>query len=166
MNCCIAACTNSASRLGRTSGHNYDPILQGLDKWHVCDKHRCTHHTNRGHRSVSSTSNKKTCSFEICCRCNDIVAQEPVALHPHARKNRKPTSTLCTTHFEANEKKRQHESETRPTRKKTKVDESETTETTARARYLYLREPPPPKPQIKGMQYTVDTVSYNSGCRD
>jgi len=55
------------------------------------------------------------------------------------------------------ERNRRRELETRPSRKKTKFDESETM-----AKYLYLREAPPPKPQIKGMQYSLDTVNCNS----
>jgi hypothetical protein len=77
--------------------------------------------------------------LRVCCRCNDIVAQEPVALHAHALKNRNPPLTLCKSHFGTMERKRRRELETR---KKTKLDESEMT-----ARYLYLKAAPPPKPQ-------------------
>jgi hypothetical protein len=66
--------------------------------------------------------------------------------------------TLCKSHFDTTERKRKREPQTRPSGKKTKLDKSETT-----ARYLYLREAPSPKPQIKGMQYSLDTVSCNSG---
>jgi hypothetical protein len=66
--------------------------------------------------------------------------------------------TLCKSHFGTIERNRRRELETRPSRKKTKFDQSEMT-----ARYLYLREAPSPKPQIKGMQYSLDTVSCNSG---
>jgi hypothetical protein len=75
-------------------------------------------------------------------------------LHAHALKNRNPPLTLCKSHFDTTERKRRRELETR---KKTKLDESEIT-----ARYLYLKEAPSPKPQIKGMQYSLDTVNCNS----
>jgi hypothetical protein len=137
MSCIVPGCTAAeSSRLEKVSGHDYDPTLQDLDEYELCDEHRCAFDTKRSNR------------------CTDIVAQGPVELHARARKNRPTTTDYCKTHFGQGEQKRKGESENRPSRavKKPVVEEDA-------ARYLYLRgQTPPAKPTIEGMQYTLEAV--------
>lgn len=137
MSCIAPGCTAAeSSRLEKVSGHDYDPIVQDLDEYDLCDEHRCAFNTTRKYR------------------CTDIVAQGPVELHARARKNRPTTTTYCKTHFGIGEQKRKGESETRPSRAVKKVIVEEDA-----SRYLYLRgKTPPAKPTIEGMQYSLETV--------
>jgi hypothetical protein len=137
MSCIVPECTAAeSSRLEKVSGHDYDPIVQELDEYELCNEHRCAFSTKRNNR------------------CTDIVAQGPVELHARARKNRPTTTTYCKTHFGMGEQKRKGESETRPSRAVKKVIVQEDA-----PRYLYLRgQTPPAKPTIEGMQYSLETV--------
>jgi hypothetical protein len=70
MSCIAPGCTAAeSSRLEKTSGHDYDPIVQDLDEYDLCDEHRCAFSTKRNNR------------------CTDVVAQGPVELHARARKS-------------------------------------------------------------------------------
>jgi hypothetical protein len=137
MSCIVPECTAAeSSRLEKVSGHDYDPILQDLDEYELCDEHRCRF-------STKSRNN----------RCTDIVAQGPVELHSRARKGRPTTTDYCKTHFGQGEQKRKGESENRPSRAKKVVVEEDA------VKYLYLRgKTPPAKPTIEGMQYTLEAV--------
>jgi hypothetical protein len=47
MSCIVPDCTAESSRLERTSGYDYDPILQDLSEYELCEGYRCSFITKR-----------------------------------------------------------------------------------------------------------------------